>query len=382
MHVYPLDCAFGSSRLGMVIVSRVRKPGPTPRRACAAAAIWASVAAVQRSSQADEPVAVMIRWDAPSNCPAAADVESRLGQLLGPEASRAPARQPLAADGTVVAVNGRYQLRLNVRRAGHAIGGTRVFDSDTCAGLAGAAAVTLALLARDQGSLASGGSEDAGAAAPTSMPPAASLSTAPAATEERTPTAPPSPVVKATSHEGGSLADAGGRKRDWYADLELPLVVDSGVLPSWAYGLGLGAGVRGHHVQIVLAGLLWLPQTADPAGTPYSIRYARYTGELSACYGWSLGPFEAGPCMLARLEDVSARGTGPDILTSTGQRAWMTVGIAANARWSLGAWMALYVRPGVAFATTRPPFSIAGIGPLYQVPIAAVAFNIGWEWIL
>jgi hypothetical protein len=61
---------------------------------------------------------------------------------------------------------------------------------------------------------------------------------------------------------------------------------------------------------------------------------------------------------------------------------WFEVGLGARAEWSVAPWAAIFVRPSVAFATSRPTFAIDGVGSLYRVPAAAVAIELGCEWIL
>jgi hypothetical protein len=159
------------------------------------------------------------------------------------------------------------------------------------------------------------------------------------------------------------------------------LAFDEGILPSWAYGVGAGAGLRVSHVRVMLAGVLWMQQSGTDA-TPYGATYTRRSGELSGCYAWTRGPFEAGPCLTMTFEDVTARGTGPDIVGGPGHTSWLTVGVAARAEWSLRRWAAFFLRPGLTFTTSRPTFAIGGVGSLYQVPLAAVGVDIGCEWIL
>jgi hypothetical protein len=131
----------------------------------------------------------------------------------------------------------------------------------------------------------------------------------------------------------------------------------------------------------MLAGWLWLQQDSEGA-SPYVGTYTRRTGELSGCYTWPLrGPFEVGPCLTLALEDVTVRGGGPDVAAESGHAIWPTLGAAARVEWSLGRWVALFVRPGMTFAPARPTFAIHGVGPVYEVPVAAFDVNIGSEWI-
>jgi hypothetical protein len=158
------------------------------------------------------------------------------------------------------------------------------------------------------------------------------------------------------------------------------LAVDEGILPSWAYGVGIGAGVRVGRVRLILAGLLQLPQS-DTSSSPYAARYQRRTGEVSGCYAWPYGQFEVGPCLTATLENVTADGSGPEVTGGSGHVSWLTLGLAARVAWALGGWAALVLRPSLTFNTSRPTFAIDGVGALYQVPVAALGVQIGWEWI-
>jgi hypothetical protein len=79
---------------------------------------------------------------------------------------------------------------------------------------------------------------------------------------------------------------------------------------------------------------------------------------------------------------VSARGAGPDVVGDSGHATWLTVGLGARAGWSLARWAAIFLRPSLTLNTSRPTFAIDGVGPLYQVPVASVAVDLGCEWIL
>jgi len=325
------------------------------------------------------PVAgVEVRWEAPAACPNADDVRARVRRLLGADTLEASPGDRLIAEGTVVAANGHYRLSLTVRPEKEPAGMTRVFDSDSCESLAGAAAVTLALLARGE-TRTDGASPPPSAGSPPPSPPKADV-TPPLAS------ASPQPVSSALAASPPPTPPASDPSqpstRRWAPTLQVPLLAaDEGNLPSWAYGLGIAAGIRVSRVLVTLGGVLWLPQSSIDASS-YGASYARRSGELAGCYAWQKGPFEAGPCLTVTLENVTASGTGPDVVGGTGHTTWLTVGVAARAQWSLGGWAALFVRPSLTLTTSRPTFAIDGVGPLYQVPLAAVGVQIGCEWIL
>ena len=369
---------------------------------------------------------IEVRWVAPAACPDADNVRARVRQLAS-DAASATANH-WAADGTVVVVDGHYRLTLDVRSDGRAVGTARVIDSASCDSLAGAVAVTLAILTRGElgghkesalppvssSQAAPAASPDAGrvAPAPASVPVpvaapsvtpatsatadssrAAPLSPAPPVANDSartSPSAPPAPPVEnppplpaappADRAPAPSAAGPPGPAR-WSLVLAAPLLeVDAGVLPSGAYGGGIGAGARFGALELLVAGFLWLPQDRD-AGL-YRGSFVRRSGELSGCYGWRTGRFAFGPCMRLTVEDVSARGTGPEVLSTPNDVAWLTIGVGGRAEWSASRWAAVFVRPTLAIATSRPSFAIQEGGPVYSVPFASVGVAIGCEWIL
>jgi hypothetical protein len=322
-----------------------------------------------------------VRWIAPSGCPTADELRARVRRLLPVDAAVSPAADRLVADGMVEVVNGHYRLRLSVRRNGEVTGVTRVFESDTCESLAGAAAVTLALLA-------GGGPRSDAAATPASTASPPPSQPAPAGTTDTKSPAPgPAPAEALTStppaattrsSESPTVPPARARLAPY---LEVPLLaVDQGMLPSLGSGIGVGAGLRIRGVRLVLTGRLWLPQ--DNARSVYEATYERRSGAVSGCYGWTLGAFDLGPCFTWAIEDVTAQGAGPDVVGDSGHVTWLTVGLAVRAGWSLSRWAAVFLRPSLTFNTSRPTFAIDGVGPMYQVPLASVGVDLGCEWIL
>lgn len=344
--------------------------------AASAVLAWAGKAGAQPIPGVD------LHWVAPATCPGAEDLRARVHRLLGPEPPAASQKDGLVVDGTVVRGNGRYRLSLNVRKGRELVGVARVFDSESCESLTGAAAVTLALLVRG------GARENEDAPSPpsgTPVPPAVrSLAPLPSPSTARVaPDRPPAATFPVTG-EAGAVGANDTANRGWSAILGGPLLaIDEGIVPSWAFGLGLGAGIRVNRFEALLTAVFWLPQNDSAAGLgPYAGRYERRSGGLSTCYEWPLGRFGLGPCVTLALEDVTASGTGPDVLGHPGQIAWMTVAIAARARWSPLPWTALFVSPSLAFNTSRPTFVIDAVGSLYRTPLVAVGIELGSEWIL
>ncbi len=382
------------------------------------AAAGSAVVAWSAAGEAQPLAGVDVRWVAPARCPGPDDVQARVRRLLGPHVQQATRQERLVAEATVVTVDGRYRLSLTVRQGDDPSGVTRIFESASCESLAGAAAVALALLARGEArtdgatsrpspgspaptappTLASPAPPAAGAegTTPSGSPPATAPAASPAATSPPATSpsaasppaaAPPATASSAvvatpeTSESISSIPPAPSATHGSFVGLEAPLLaVDAGVLPSWAYGLGIGVGVRVSRFRVRMAGFLWLSQSSTST-TRYEATYHRRTGELSGCYSWSGGSFEVGPCLAVALEDVSAGGSGPDVVGGSGHVGWLTVGVAARAGWAMRRWATLFLAPGMTLTTSRPRFAIDGVGPLYQVPLVAGGAEVGCEWI-
>jgi hypothetical protein len=360
-------------------------------------AVSAAVAWTGRA-QAEPVTGIDLHWIAPATCPSTGGVLARVGRLLGSEAAEASPKDRLVVDGTVVASNGRYRLSLTVRKDNEPAGETRTFESGSCESLAGAAALTVALLLRGDtraadDALAAGKDTGSGQGASwsstgssSSSSPPSKAGSSPSKAVPSTNSAPAAPVPSPSTASSPPADDAERDEahpatRGWSAALQVPLLaIDEGVLPSWAYDVGIAAGVRVGRVRLMLAGLLQLPQN-DASTSPYVARYHRRIGELSGCYAWPYGHLEVGPCLTTTLEDVSADGSGPEVTDGSGHVSWLTLGLAARVAWALGGWAALFLRPSLAFTTSRPTFAIDGVGPLYRVPVAALGVQMGWEWI-
>ena len=338
-----------------------------------------------------EPVAgIDLHWVAPAACPGTNGVLARVRQLLGAETAEGSPKDRLIIEGIVVAANARYRLTLNVRKENQLVGETRAFESGSCESLAGEAALTVALLARgdprvDEDALGAGKDTRSAQGASPSSPGSSASSSPPSTAVPPANSASAAPVASPSTANGSPAPDADPdqahpAQRAWSAALQVPLLaIDEGILPSWAYGVGIGAGVRVGRVRLMLAGLLELPQS-DRSGSPYVARYQRRAGELSGCYASPHGQFEVGPCLIATLEDVTAGSSGPGVTGGPGHVNWLTVGVAARVAWALGGWAALFLRPSATFTTSRPKFAINGVGSLYEVPVAALGVQIGWEW--
>lgn len=163
---------------------------------------------------------------------------------------------------------------------------------------------------------------------------------------------------------------------------ELPVLsIDEGAMPTLAFGVGAGVGAHVRRLSLSLSARAWLPEDDRiQARGAYGAYYTRFTGSLSGCYAWPVGAFEIAPCLVVNLEVMTAHGSGPTVSGATGFGEWWTVGAGIRARWSLASWSALFLRPSVAFATSRPAYSIGDVGPVYRVSLATFGVNLGSDW--
>ena len=158
------------------------------------------------------------------------------------------------------------------------------------------------------------------------------------------------------------------------------LRADVGVLPDPNFGLGLAAGLRHHAWRFLASGTFWLAQ--DHEAGPflgYGAHFGRVSGELSGCRGFRVSGFELAPCLLLSLDDVSARGTGVGISSTSPQTAWLSLGAGLQGLWSLSRGFGLVFGVSFRVPTSRPHFVSEGVGEIFQVGPVALGIVLGCE---
>jgi hypothetical protein len=327
--------------------------------------------------------AVTLRWEAPPECPARDEVLARIRALTGTSLEKTT---ELFVDGRIERVAGRFSLTLLVRDDREVR--TRVIRSDACADLAGAAAVTLALLLGIDVDAAGYGADTgepsgpaSGADAPENPAPKAG---ADASGDERAaPRANLPPKSGAPSDDRKSGTTPPGTQTVRIL-LRIPVAsVDFGPLPKPSLGLGLGLGARYESVRVVLTGRVSQRQRIS-APAPYTASGAeldRVTLELSGCYGFRSQVFEVAPCAALGLERVNARGFGEDLSPQSARAAWPSLGAGAVAH--AYAWESLAIFAAVTGSAqlSSPKVVIEGLGELVELEILAAGVAIGAEWI-
>ena len=348
-----------------------RSARPAESCAVALAALCTALGCVPAGAQS--PPLVDLTWNAPRGCPSADDVQARIRKLLPASfASANPIAPPLRAEATITRrQSGDLQLKL-VLRAGD-LTGERTITGRSCADLAGAAAVNLALLLGTRAPLSAA---DVGAA-PGAGPVAGGEPTPPGAVVSTTPAPGSAPPKQTTASDASST-------RTWRGLLGFPLAaLDLGPLSQPSLGGAVAAGLWLDRWRILAEGNLWLRQKLSvTTPLPAAANVDRIAATLRLCRTYPFGRFELAPCLQLSLQYVSARGTGPHIAPRTETSTWVAPGVGAQARFELSSWLGVLGSIDAAFASARPRIAVDGVGRVGQLGPAALKIALGMEWIL
>jgi hypothetical protein len=335
-----------------------------------------------------------LRWDAPPNCPRRDEVLDRIRALT---ASSLDNFEGLSAEGRIVRTNGRFSLTLSVRD-GHQHR-KRIITSDSCADLAGAAAIALALLLGvDTSAADTGAHKDArDPTAPHDGKPDQgdrnTQATGQARVEQQSERAAKDRDNRSEEPERGRVSADGpatpGRSpaRRWNVLIRAPiLAADLGPLPDPSVGVGLGAGIGYESWRFLVAGHLYRGQAVsamDPgAAFAAGADLERVTAHLAICRGWRSDQFEIAPCIGLTVEHVTASGFGQGVSPETQSALWAAPSAGAALHWYALKSLALFVGANVDFELSRPRIVIEGLGEVRQLgPVSARAMA-GMEWIL
>jgi hypothetical protein len=341
------------------------------------------------SAQTSEPLE--LQWAAPQGCPKADDVRARVRELAG----SSPLTGELRAEATIARrSDGGFHLRLVVRADD--LVGERNIDAKSCADLAGAAAVALALLLRSSEPLSQadlmGRPTDSNALTQTNSSRRGADSDA-AAQGERASAAGLTDDESAGTRATSTVAapEPASARRDVRSTrrfrglLQAPLLaLGFGPLRKASFGLALAAGAALGPWVLLADGKAWLPQSVDTVheAERYEADVLHFAAGLRGCRALLWPRFQLAPCVLLSVEHASARGTGPHIVSSKDKASWIAAGIGAQGRFNLTAWLNLVAGIDVQFQTAQPTIAIDGVGTIAQLLPVAVTVTLGSEWIL
>lgn len=306
-----------------------------------------------------------LRWDAPAGCPQRDQVLARIRGLAG-TALDETAR--LSVDGTIARAGARYFLTLLVGDGRETR--ERVIASESCADLAGAAAVSVALLLGVDASSIEDRERVRDAPAPSEREPASGVQ------REDTTEPQPAPPEERTPPE---------ERQRWAAVVRAPIgAADVGPLPRPAFGIGFGAGLRYDAWRLLALGRLSLHQTiddSDASGT-FGAELERATAELVGCHGWRSLRFEIAPCVGFALELLNARGFGDGVAAASERAVWPAASAGGVAHWYATESLAFFLGMTGYVELSRPRIVIEGLGELAQLAPVALGGTFGAEWIL
>lgn len=354
------------------------------RARCAAAlTLIAASVLVTRRAQAQQVGGLVIRWDAPDNCPQQNEVSDRVRKLLG---SPITLQVPFQADGAIAqADDGRYRLKLVTRSGG--LVGERTISSRSCEDLARAAAVAIALLLHGEEVPHAGKPSDpntagAAAAGTGSQSAPASSSAQPQPVEPRlTPNGSGGPEH---SSDDDRDSENSASQRRWHVHLRAPLAAfGMGPLPRSEWGVTLAAGASYDAWRLWLEGTDWRHQVVPAKASPgYSADVALLTASLRGCRAWRHSLFEIAPCVVVSLERATASGAGQNVTPQAQHVIWLGLGVGVQASIHIFSWFSLALTADGQVEASRPRISIDGVGAVDQGAPAAFTATLGPEWIL
>jgi hypothetical protein len=277
---------------------------------------------------------------------------------------------PFLARGTIEPLAGRYRLTLLIER--HSARGTRVIESDDCTSLAKAATIVLGLLVRKEKTLGRELSESEISGQPDQPKQAAAQAAKPPEpAEPPKPVPPPAPVPEAPQPMQWLLRAPQGH-------------LDFSTLPHLGYGVGLGIGIEYRSWRALMSGAYFGVEHVAASATPqYQVDYRRKSAEALGCYGWRLGPVEAGPCIAVQANHVSAHATGDRLVASDKTAFWLSLGGGISGYLHVHRRLALVATINGRFTTERAQFLVSnpiGVTPAHRVPLVTTDASLGCEW--
>jgi len=306
-------------------------PSPSPRPAAPA----------QAGAEPSANPAMNLEWSAPAGCPEGHAVQEEVGKLLG---DRAPGSPPLDVRAAILpATGGGFSLTLVTHLDG--VTGERTLSAPSCASLADAAALTLALILN-----------------PDLVPPAPDASPAP----------PPPP------------ADAQAAARDRWPPPRWRLGALGGIQTgavqnlSSSFALSFGFGLGGFSLHLMPG--LSLPQDVFvDAERKVGGRLWLATVTALGCWGAPIGWLTLRPCLGFEVTRLAGRGLG--VLQPRDTAAYWTSGdLAILAGVPLGSGLSLEIGAVGLLPLHHPTVYLDEIGNVSQPAVFGFRALGGLAW--
>jgi hypothetical protein len=339
---------------------------------------------VARAARAEAPIE--LTWRAPASCPGEREVWAGVERRLGQPAGGLTGPRSLGVSAVVEPLTrprGRLRLTLRTTRLeGPSKGerGERVVDAASCADLAEAASLIIAM-AFDPAAVALTEERAAAPLAPSTQP--APLPPGPPvlAPPPHEPVAPPPREGAAwLGPLGPSRAlphpDATPRPRALVSALAL---VDLGSLPEPSPGLGVGLGLRWSRLRVE-GRFGWWPSSRRTLPSGKGGELSLVTGALVGCVGLlpPRGRVELAPCAALELGRIEGRGFGVSS-PSAGDALWVAPELGLVGRVSLTPWLGARLDVRGAAPLARPDFVLSGVGVVHTSSPVVGRLGLGLE---
>jgi hypothetical protein len=319
-----------------------------------------ALAAVTRTAAADGDTrhrAIRLAWRAPHECPSGDDViADARGLVKNQEAlEEGP---PITVDAVVGRVAaGRWTLSL-------AVGGAKqLLDASTCADLARAGALFLALLMDPE----SGRSTPTPAAQqPAPPPPAPAVAPSASASASKPTRAPPAPEIAVDSKPEGPTS-GGARALSLLA--AAGIAVDLGTLPHAGVLGVIAGGIRVRRFDVMLEGAVGPPEDTSVNGSA-GARLMAASATFKPCYVvWIQGRVRLGPCLPIEAGWIHGQGIGIAQSRSS-DSFWWSLGGAIALWLDLGNRLEARVDVAALAPLVRPNFTLTGLGSVFEPSVA------------
>lgn len=282
---------------------------------------------------------VTLAWTAPAECPDRARVLAKIDRL-----APASARLRVRVDATVTRDERGYRVALVTEADGAR--GERALEAATCASLADATAVIVAMML-----------DPASAAAGQASAPVASVAASPPPSESSE--APPVPEAPAPDRRVAGVLMAGG-------------ALDSGLGPGTKVGVMVGGGVTIDRLRLDVvgssfAGRAGRVEAAPDAGGDVTVRSLLARGCVTPSHAMIVASYA---CAVAGAAQVSASGFGVEA-PSSGSASFAVVGASGLTALRLTSSVSLELGAEALVPLARPRFVLERVGEAHRVaPVA------------
>ncbi len=321
------------------------------RRLVCAAPFCAAFALFCETASGQATPSFSLEWEAPPECPSAAAVERDVAQILS--ASSAPTAA-LRARG-VASRTSPDKWRADLVLRGVVWEAHRTLEGATCAAVAEAAAVVIALAINPQ------------------IEPPAPKVPPPKPMPPSKPTAQPEAVPTPEQGEHFVHRPPAG------PFLGVGVVSDLGTLPGAAFGAEGWIGWQIAALRFDVGGSYFLSKRGTlPRHSDIGATFQLAAMGQRSCYQWAYESISVGPCLDVGLTWTRAEGFGP-IVSYRVSTVGFSLGADMALAWQLSRFLRPYFRLSGALPVARPEFAVQGLETLHRAAIVSVRGVIGIE---